>query len=119
VASLAGRWRIVEMEVWDRDAIDLVGPGFIEFAGDGTGQFGFIAVRGWMDCRSFERDGRVGVEFSWEGEDEGDAVSGRGWACLVDDTTIEGRLFFHLGDDSAFRAEPFAPADEADERDER
>jgi hypothetical protein len=23
-------WRIVEMGLWDRDAIDLVGPGFIE-----------------------------------------------------------------------------------------
>lgn len=24
-----GRWRIVEMDNWDRDAIDLVRPGFI------------------------------------------------------------------------------------------
>ncbi len=52
---LTGRWRIVEMDMWDRNAIDLVEPGFIEFAGDGTGQFGFIAVRGWMECRSTER----------------------------------------------------------------
>ena len=43
---LTGRWRIVEMDMWDRVAIDLLEPGFIEFAGDGTGQFGFIAVRG-------------------------------------------------------------------------
>lgn len=34
------------MDLWDLDAIDLVEPGFIEFAKDGTGQFGFIAVRG-------------------------------------------------------------------------
>ncbi len=65
---------------WDSDAIDLVEPGFIEFAGDGTGQFGFIAVRGWLDCRWVERDDRTGVEFTWEGDDEGDQVSGRGWA---------------------------------------
>jgi hypothetical protein len=88
---LTGRWRIVEMDMWDRDAIDLVEPGFIEFAGDGTGQFGFIAVRGWMDCRSTERDGRTGVEFSWDGEDDGDQVSGRGWAAVVDDVTIAGK----------------------------
>ncbi|HVQ98873.1 MAG TPA: hypothetical protein VMS16_08740 [Mycobacterium sp.] len=86
--------------------------GFIEFAGDGTGQFGFIAVRGWMDCRPAERDGRTGVEFTWEGVDEGDQVSGRGWAIVVADETIEGHLFFHLGDDSTFRAESFAQADE-------
>ncbi|GAB2883543.1 hypothetical protein GCM10022245_18740 [Streptomyces mayteni] len=109
---LIGRWRIVEMDVWDRDAIDLVGPGFIEFADDGTGQFGFIAVRGWMDCRTAERDGRNRVEFSWEGEDEGDQVVGRGWAVLIDDTTLKGHFFFHMGDDSAFRAEPFARADQ-------
>jgi hypothetical protein len=88
-APLAGRWRIVEMSGWDRDAIDLVEPGFIEFTEDGTGQFGFIAVRGWLDCRPVERDGQPGVEFTWKGVDEGDQVSGRGWASLVDDAMVE------------------------------
>lgn len=102
------------MSGWDRDAIDLVAPGYLEFARGGTGQFGFIAVRGWLDCRPVERDGRPGVEFTWEGSDEGDQVSGRGWAVLVDGDTIEGHLFFHLGDDSSFRARPFTDADELD-----
>src|SRR3954471_1196029 len=111
VARLSGRWRIVEMSEWDRDDIDLVEPGFIEFAGDGTGQFAFIAVRGWLDCRRVERDGRPGVDFAGEGVDEGDQVSGRGWAALVDEETIEGHLFFYLGDDSSFRAKSFTGAD--------
>jgi hypothetical protein len=114
VAPLIGRWRIVEMSGWDRDAIDLTEPGFIEFAGDGSGQFGFIAVRGWLDCRPAERNGRAGVDFTWEGVDEGDQVSGRGWAALVDRETIEGHLFFHLGDDSNFRAAPFTRTDGLD-----
>ncbi|MGH3842776.1 MAG: hypothetical protein ACRDS0_15230 [Pseudonocardiaceae bacterium] len=113
---LTGRWRIVEMDMWDRDAIDLVEPGFIEFAEDGTGQFGFIAVHGWMDCRTTEHDGRTGLEFSWDGDDEGDQISGRGWAAVVDDVTLTGHLFIHLGDDSGFRAEPYARADQQDER---
>jgi hypothetical protein len=113
-APLAGRWRIVEMSGWDRDAIDLVEPGFIEFTEDGTGQFGFIAVRGWLDCRPAERDGQPGVEFTWEGIDEGDQISGRGWASLIDDATVEGHLYFHMGDDSNFRAEPFTPTDRLD-----
>jgi hypothetical protein len=29
--SIDGRWRIVEMELWDHDAIDLLGPGRIHF----------------------------------------------------------------------------------------
>jgi hypothetical protein len=104
--GLTGRWRIVEMDNWDRDAIDLVGPGFIEFAKKRTGEFGFIAVHGWLDCRWSERDGRPFVEFTWEGNDEGDQINGRGWATL-DGDTLYGHLFFHLGDDSGFRATPF------------
>ena len=39
------------------------------------------------------------------GSDEGDDVSGRGWAALNPDGTLQGHIYFHLGDDSAFRAE--------------
>ncbi|TNC21449.1 hypothetical protein FG385_28440 [Amycolatopsis alkalitolerans] len=112
--GLRGRWRIVDMDVWDRDAIDLVGPGFIEFTDDATGQFGFIAVHGWMDCRTVNRDGRARIEFSWDGDDEGDQVSGRGWAVVNDDRTLEGHVFIHMGDDSGFRAVPWTEADERD-----
>jgi hypothetical protein len=106
---LNGRWPIVEMDLGDQEAIDLVAPGFIESGDDGTGEFGFIAVRGWMDCRPGERGGRASAEFSWQGDDEGDDVCGRGWATLVEDGTLDGHLFFHLGDDSGFHAVPFEP----------
>ncbi len=56
--SIAGRWRVTEMELWDQEAMDLIEPAFIEFGEDETGDFGFIAVRGWMDCRDAPRDGR-------------------------------------------------------------
>ena len=104
---VTGRWRIVEMDQWDREAIHLVESGFIEFTRDGTGEFGFIAVNGWMDCRWSERDGRPFVEFTWEGNDEMDQASGRGWAVIAEDDTLTGHLFIHLGDDSGFRATPF------------
>ena len=109
LADFTGRWRITSMELWDTDAIDLVEPASIEFDRDGTGRFGFIAVDGWMDCRETTRDGRPCVEFTWEGSDEGDQVTGRGWAALAEDGALDGRIFFHLGDDSGFhavRAEP-------------
>jgi hypothetical protein len=57
-----------------------------------------------MDCRPGERDGYSSVEFTWQGSDEGDEVSGRGWAVLADDGSLQGHLYFHLGDDSGFRA---------------
>ena len=103
---ITGRWRIVEMELWDEEAIDLVGPAFIELRDGNQGSFRFIAVEGWMDVRVGERDGRPGIEFSWEGKDEMDPASGRGWATVGPDGSLEGRIYFHMGDDSSFRAEP-------------
>ena len=90
------------MELWDQEAIDLVGPGFIEIGADGAGQLSFIAVVGRIDCRFHIDDGVEAVEFSWEGDDEGTQVSGRGSASLSADGKLEGRVFFHLGDDSWF-----------------
>jgi hypothetical protein len=105
--QLTGKWRIVDTEVWDQDALDLLEPAFIELRPDQTGNFGLIAVNGWLDCRSSMTDGRLSVEFSWEGKDEGDEASGRGWAVLQDDGTLRGHIYFHMGDDSSFLAEPF------------
>lgn len=91
------------MDLWDRDAIDLVGPGFIEFLADGSGRFGFIAVDGYLDCRQ-DGGSPPRLEFTWEGNDEGDAVSGRGWAQLEADGSLRGHIYFHNGDDSGFLA---------------
>jgi hypothetical protein len=104
--SITGRWRITEMDEWDSDAIDLIQRGFIEFGRDGLGQFGFVAVTGELDCRDAERDGRPGLEFTWAGSDEGTPASGRGWVVLNPDGSLDGHLYFHLGDDSAFHAVP-------------
>jgi len=104
--SVVGWWRIVDMELWDQDAVDLVAPGFIEFQPDATGSFGFIAVHSGLHWREAPREGRPGVEFSWQGFDEGDPASGRGWATVEPDGCLRGHLFFHLGDDSGFRATP-------------
>ena len=99
-----GSWRIVEMELWELEDIDMLGRGYIRFNRDGTGEFRFIAVQGGMDCRVTERDGGPVVEFSWAGYGEMDPTCGRGWAKLDADDRLRGRLFFHLGDDSAFTA---------------
>jgi hypothetical protein len=111
LTSLTGRWRIVEMEAWDRDAIDLVEPGFIEFSDDGTGQFGFIAVRGWMDCpehRTRRPRGRR-IQLGRRGRGRSGQRAGRGRPCRGRDD--RGHIFIHLGEDSHFRAVPYAGAD--------
>ncbi len=68
-SPIVGTWRIVDMEVWDRDAFELEGPTLMTFNADGTGRFNLIAVQGWMDARFLTREGREAVEFSWEGTD--------------------------------------------------
>ncbi len=44
-----GRWRIQEMECWDREYLDLVVPAFIEFEEGRDGSFQFGTVRGGLD----------------------------------------------------------------------
>ena len=103
--KFVGRWRIQAMDLWDREALDLIGTAFIEFRADQTGHFGFIAVEGSMDCRAATIDDRPGLEFSWDGNDECDHASGRGWVALQADGSLNGHIYFHMGDDSALRAE--------------
>jgi hypothetical protein len=44
------------MERWDRDAIDLVGPTFIEITANDRGSFRFIAAEGFIDARHVHRE---------------------------------------------------------------
>lgn len=98
-----GRWRITEMELWTAEDLDLLGPAHLTLERDGLGAMGFIAIEAGLDYRVIQRDGRPAVEFSFEGSDEGDRISGRGWAVLEGDE-LRGRIFIHQGDDSSFAA---------------
>lgn len=102
-AKFTGTFHIAEMDQWDEDFLNLVTQAYMQLNADGTGRFQFGAVDGFMDCRWTERDGKPALDFSWEGFDEGDPVTGRGWA-LLDGDTLNGHLYFHMGDDSGFVA---------------
>ena len=107
---IVGVWRITETELWDRDALDLVEEAFIHFGSKQLGELAMIALRADVDYRLETKDGKPSVEFSFEGDDEGDPRSGRGWAVLGDDDVLRGRLYIHRGDDSAFEATRVDPA---------
>jgi hypothetical protein len=100
-SPFTGRWRIVSMSAWDEDYLDEEEPAYIEFDDRGGGEFHFGYVHGSMDCRLGTRDGEPAVEWSWEGNDEMDPASGRGWAVL-DGDDIHGVIAFHHGDESEF-----------------
>lgn len=90
------------MEVWSLDYLDMEIEAFIEL-GNNIGRFQFGLVRGDIDYVVVERDGRPAVEWSWVGVDENEDVAGRGWAVVLGDV-LEGRIFIHRGDHSAFVA---------------
>ena len=95
-----GRWRIVETELWDQDALDLVVPAHITFGRNGVGEMQLIAIGASVEERGA---GAPVVDFSWSGFDEMDPSSGRGKA-TIDGDTMQGKLFIHQGDESSFVA---------------
>jgi hypothetical protein len=103
IKEYIGTWRITEMDQWDMDYIDMVSPGRIIIDRNGQGEIHFGAVDVEIDCRLESHGGGARLGFSFEGNDEGDPVNGRGWA-LVDGEEMTGHIFFHLGDDSEFKA---------------
>jgi len=75
-----GTWFISEMRSWDADYINLVGPGYpaVDPEGSGSMQFG-----GWnvdLDRRVEDIKSGKKLQFTFEGFDEGEPGSGRGWA---------------------------------------
>ena len=55
--AFAGRWRIVEMDVWDNDFLDLVEEAHLTFTGAADGEIAFGALKGFLDVRYGSRDG--------------------------------------------------------------
>ena len=61
-APFQGKWRIAEMDLWDDDAINLVGQGFVDIKGQ-TGEMQFIDVTACLDIRYDTRGGELIAEF--------------------------------------------------------
>lgn len=102
--NILGRWRIIEMEGSDPNDDESELPAFVQFGTGGSGEFAFGLVRGLIDHRLLEREGRPAVEWTWEGNDETDNVSGRGWAVLHANRCLRGIFFIHKGEESDFVA---------------
>jgi hypothetical protein len=93
--SVQGKWRGVEIPDYD-----MAVPGAYILFGMSGGEFAFDCLTGSIHgvC---EGDA---VEFTWEGNDEMEPASGRGWAELQDDGSLEGEIYLDNGDDIAFIA---------------
>jgi hypothetical protein len=103
-SGITGKFRITHMDEFDQAFVDLEVPGFIHFDSARTGDFHFGCVQGIMKVEQTQSHGKPAVEWTWDGNDEMDAVSGRGWAVLQDDGTLKGTLSFDDDDSSGFTA---------------
>ena len=103
-----GPWRIIWMSDWDQDYVDMDVSGHLIFGPGGSGSFQFGMVQGQMDCK-VDRRRSPRIDFTWHGFDEGDELTGRGHAEIVDDE-LRGHIYIHLGDDSAFHAMKQTPS---------
>jgi len=90
------------MSTWDNAYIDLIEPGFITFATRDMGEMAFGVVTATLDC-AFDAS-ESDVSFTFTGSDEGDEISGEGWAELTEPDKIKGKIEFHNGDETTFNA---------------
>ena len=103
IDRLVGKWRIIRTESWDRRHLDLCGPAYLTIDANGRGEMAFGALEASIDC-GFTPNG---IDFDWNGGEEGDQVSGTGWADLREDGRLEGEIAYHNGDETTFIAAPW------------
>lgn len=103
VAPLAGRWRIIETAAWPQAHLDLCGPAFLRIDPDGTGEMALGALTAAVSTGATAS----GVDFDWNGSDEGDPVQGSGSADVRDDGSLEGEIAYDNGDETTFTAVPW------------
>jgi hypothetical protein len=82
------------MALWDQEAVDLLGPAFIEFKGRRASSASLLSMGGWTAGMGGVMV-RPSIDFTREGNDECDPASGRGWVTLQKDGSLTGHTYFH------------------------
>jgi len=102
--DFTGTWHIYEMELWDEDYFNMEVQAYIKIEPDNFGFFQFGLVYGDIDGRIVDYADSKRFEFTWEGNDECDPMSGSGWVRIKEKDVLEGEFRIHLGDSSTFLA---------------
>ena len=102
--NFAGTWFIITMEMWDADYFNMEVQAYLRIGANGIGSFQFGLVSGGLDGEVVKLGKTERFEFTWEGQDEMDPVTGSGWLKMSTPNRVEGRLKIHLEDGSTFIA---------------
>ncbi len=95
-----GKWRITWMEMWDADYYDMEVSAYFEIRKDRGGTFQFGLVQGELDGGVTAHPAGRRFEFTWEGSDEGEPMSGSGWLEDAEKNSLRGEIRIHRGDSS-------------------
>ena len=99
-----GMWLITAMELWDTDYLNMEVQAFIRIKRDGGGEFQCGLVSGQIDGEVVKTAAGERFEFTWEGNDECDPVSGSGGLEMTTKTELTGKIKIHHGDSSTLTA---------------
>jgi uncharacterized protein YndB with AHSA1/START domain len=99
-----GIWHIIEMDMWDEIYCNMEVQAYIRVGSNSLGDFQFGLVSGQIDGETVTLGNIERFEFTWDGQDECDPVSGSGWLRITGKDTLKGRIKLHLGDSSNFLA---------------
>ena len=94
-----GRWKIIWMELWDQEFVNLCGTGHITIDEKGNGEFQFGAVNGSFNIAL----GQTYFNSGWDGCDEMDEAFGDMYGKLEGEE-LHGDISFYRGDESEYRA---------------
>jgi hypothetical protein len=100
----AGMYYISEVEGFDEEYINAEQQAYILINADGSGEFGFGYVHGYIRGKVKTRNGETMYKFCWEGNDENDEASGDGWLLMDTPGEAEGEIVFFDGDEYYIRA---------------
>lgn len=106
--SISGRWRIVWMEEWDQEYVDLVEPGYVHINNQGNGEFQFGVVTGYFHANPE----KTYFDSKWEGSQECDEACGEIDGTIDEEgqeDTLCGTISFWEGDESEYRAIRLSP----------
>ncbi len=94
-----GRWKIIWMEQWDQEYVNLCKGGHITIDEKGNGEFQFGTVDGSFQIAL----GQTYFNSEWDGSAEMDEASGDIYGTLEGEE-LYGDISFYRGDESEYRA---------------
>ena len=97
--ALLGKWRIVESD-WDDEYLHDGGPAHIQIGVANIGLLAFGGISSELDYKICDRDGSFAIDFTLQGWDAGEKITGSGWAKLDEDGRMRLHVSVHNGDEA-------------------